>query len=340
MPITLADARLNTQDDLDTQVIDEFRKSSWLLDNLTFDNAVSPAAGGATLTYGYTRLITERGAEFRRLNTEYSKKQAKRARYSVDLVPMGGAFEIDRVLSNLGAAATNETTFQMQQTIKAARAFFSDQVINGERAEPAEGDDDDAIGFDGLDIALAGSSTEMGAGASLDWTGAALGTDGSKANDALDVLDEFLSLLDGTPSALLGNKKTIARVRSLARRAGYYDRTKDSFGQNIESYNGVVLVDLGAKAGSEAPVVPIEARDVDGAGEGGQTTGLSDLYAVRLGIDGFHGVTTVGDTLVRQWLPDFTTAGAVKTGEVELGPAATVLKATKAAAVLRNIKVQ
>jgi hypothetical protein len=332
MAITLADAKLNTQDDIDLTVIDEFRKSSWLLDNLTFDDVVSPAGGGATLTYGYTRLITERGAAFRPLNTEYAKAEAKRLRYTVDLSPLGGAFEIDRVLSNLGAAATSETTFQMAQTIKSARAFFSDQVINGVRDDTAGAEQ----GFDGLDAALAGSSTEMGAGESPDWTGATLGADPVKTHDALDTLDEFLALLDGEPSAILGNKKTIARVKSLARRAGYHSRTENAFGQTVESYGGVVFVDLGAKAGSSDPVIPIETRSIGGS----PVEGLSDIYAVRLGLDGFHAVSTVGGQLVRQWLPDFATAGAVKTGEVELGPVAVALKATKAAAVLRNIKVQ
>ncbi|SOB83142.1 major capsid protein [Streptomyces sp. 1331.2] len=336
MAITLADARLNAQDDVDMQVIDEFRKSSWLLDNLTFDNVVNPAGGGATLTYGYTRLVAERGAQFRPIGTEYPKQQAKRQRYTVDLSPLGGSFEIDRTLANLGPAATAEVAFQMDQTIKSANAFFSDQVINGKRiATPGA-----EAGFDGLDRALAGSSTEMGAGASLDWTGATLGTDQGKIHAALDVLDEFLGLLDGTPSGLLGNKKTIARVRSLARRAGYYSRTENAFGQTVESYNGVPFVDLGAVAGSSNPVIPIESRDVDGAGPGAAITGLTDLYAVRLGLDGFHGVSTTGNAIVRQWLPDFSTSGAVKTGEVELGPVAVALKATKAAAVLRNIKVQ
>ncbi|RLU85880.1 phage capsid protein [Streptomyces griseocarneus] len=335
MAITLADARMNTQDDIDTMVIDEFRKSSWLLDNIAFDNVVSPAGGGATLTYGYTRLITERPAQFRPLNTEYPKAQAARKRFFVELSPLGGAFEIDRVLSDLGPALTNETAFQMNETIKSAQAFFSDQVVNGKRVStPGQ-----EAGFDGLDKALAGSTTEMGAGASLDWTGAAIADNRAKANDALDVLDEFLSLLDGAPSALLGNKRTIARVRSLARRAGYYDRSANSFGQQIETYNGIVLVDLGDKAGSSTPVIPVESRDVDGSGPGGPVTGLSDLYAVRLGLDGFHAVSTTG-SVVRQWLPDFSTAGALKTGEVELGPVAVVLKATKAAAVLRNVKVQ
>ncbi|WP_405018168.1 phage capsid protein [Kitasatospora sp. NBC_00070] len=336
MAITLADARLNTQDDVSLQVIDEFRKSSWLLDNMTFDNSVNPAGAGATLTYGYTRLVQERSASFRKLNTEYPKGQAKRQRYTVDLAPLGGAFEIDRTIANIGPAASAEVAFQMDQTIKSANAFFSDQVINGERITTPGQEE----GFDGLDKALAGSSTEMGAGASLDWTGTALGTDAAKLHTALDVLDEFLSLLDGTASALFGNRKTIARIRSLARRAGYYTRSENSFGQTVESYNGVPFVDLGAVAGSSNPVIPIESRDVDGAGAGGTITGLTDLYAIRLGLDGFHGVSTTGDAIVRQWLPDFTTAGALKVGEVELGPVAVALKATRAAAVLRNIKVQ
>ncbi|MCX4824241.1 phage capsid protein [Streptomyces sp. NBC_01142] len=336
MAITLADAKLNTTDDLDLMVIDEFRKSSWLLDNLTFDDVVNPAGGGATLTYGYTRLVSERGAQFRPFNTEYPTAQAKRARYTVDLSPLGGAFEVDRILGNLGPAATNETAFQMGQQIKAARTFFADQVINGVRDKTAAAEK----GFDGLDVALTGTATEMNANASVDWTGATLGTDQAKAHDALDLLDEFLSLLDGTPSALFGNKKTIARVRSLARRAGYYSRTENAFGQTVESYNGIPFVDLGEKAGSTTPIIPIETRDVDGAGAGGNITGLSDLYAARLGLDGFHGVSTAGGTVVRQWLPDFTSAGAVKKGEVELGPVAVVLKATKAAAVLRNVKAQ
>ncbi|MDN6554700.1 MAG: phage capsid protein, partial [Bifidobacterium mongoliense] len=68
--------------------------------------------------------------------------------------------------------------------------------------------------------------------------------------------------------------------------------------------------------------------------------GTSDVYAYRVGLDGFHGVSVSGGQLVQTWLPDFTTANAVKKGEVELGPIAVALKATKAAAVLRGVKVQ
>ena len=40
MPITLEEARKNVQDDLQMGVIDEFRKSNWILDHITFDDAV------------------------------------------------------------------------------------------------------------------------------------------------------------------------------------------------------------------------------------------------------------------------------------------------------------
>src|SRR5437899_2667721 len=106
--VTLADAALGATSDIDLSVINEFRKSSWLLDNMPFDDAVNPAGGGATLTYGYTRQITQRDAGFRALNSEYTPTEVTRQRYTVDLKPLGGSFQVDRVLANVGPAAATE----------------------------------------------------------------------------------------------------------------------------------------------------------------------------------------------------------------------------------------
>lgn len=333
MAITLADAKLNTTDDIDLFVIDEFQKSSWLLDNLIFDPAVNPAGGGATLTYGYTRLLTERGAAFRELNTEYVPAQARRERKSTELKPLGGSFTVDRVLANLGPAVSNEVALQMSQTIKAARSKFADEFINGDVAV-------DSNGFDGLDKALVGSSTEIIPGGSakhVDWS--AVGTE-ALAHTAIDLLDELMNALDGTPSAIFANTRALLKIKGIARRAGFYAAARNEFGQMVESFGGVPLIDLGAKAASSDPVIPIESRDVDGAGAGGTITGLTDIYVARLAADGVHAVTTAGTPLLNTWLPDFGTAGAVKTGEVEMGPVGMVIKATKSVAVLRNVKVQ
>lgn len=344
MPVTLAEAKNNATDDVDVMVIDEFRKESAILDALTFDDVVNPAGGGATLTYGYRRLVTQPTAATRALNAEYTSSNVTTQRYTTDLAVMGGSFDVDRVIAKIGPSASGAVSLNLSQKIKATRTKFQDEVINGDVGV-------DANGFDGLDKALTGSSTEylpLNNGVAtgyINWTD--FDTDDRSAFKALDLLDEWLQLLDGPPTLVLGNAKAIARVRALARRAGQY--TKDPvdglIGQNgrpivRETYGGIIFADPGNKAGSNSPIIPIESRDADGAGSGTSITGLTDLYAIRVGLDGFKGLSTVGGQMVQTWLPDFSTAGAVKKGEVELGPVGVALMATKAAAVLRNIKVQ
>ncbi|GAA4059801.1 major capsid protein [Actinomadura miaoliensis] len=334
MAVTLAEAKNNAVDDIDVAVIDEFRKESAILDALTFDDVVNPAGGGATLTYGYRRLITQPTAAFRAINSEYTPQNVTTQRYTVDLAVLGGAFEVDRVLAKIGPAASSAVSLNMAQKIKATRTAFQDAVINGDTAA-------DANSFDGLDKALTGSSTEFRVGSVTDWT--AITSENDSAFTALDDLDEFLSILDGEPTIVLGNAKALARVRAIARRAGMYTRNPVDglLGPNgrpvvREQYGNIIFADPGNKAGSNDPIIPIESRTVGGT----PATGLTDLYAIRMGLDGFHGVSTVGGQMVQTWLPDFSTAKAVKVGEVEMGPVAVALKATKAAAVFRNIKVQ
>ncbi|MFJ4585319.1 major capsid protein [Streptomyces echinatus] len=334
MPTTLAEAKNNAQDDVDVNVIDEFAKSSDILNRMTFDNVVSPT-GGDTLTYGYRRLITQADASFRQLNTEYTPAEVTTQRYTVDLVPLGGSFRVDRVIARIGPAASGAVTLNMTQKIKAARAKFADAVINGDTAV-------DSTGFDGLSKILTGTSTEYlplanGVAAGyVDWTAI---NDKATALAAQRHIDSWLALLDDAPDVIYGNRKTLALFKTIAAWTDQIDKTTDAFGRPVVMYNGIPLVDLKAKAGSNADVIGLVTRDPDGAGSGGNIGGLGDLFAVRYGLDGFHGASVGGGSpLVNTYLPDFTNAGAVKLGEVELGPVAPVLKATKAAAVFRNIK--
>ena len=333
MPVSLAQAKLNATDDIDVQVIDEFQKSSYLLDQLTFDDVVNQAGNGATLTYGYTRLSSQPTAAFRAINAEYTPAEVTKVRATVDLKPLGGSFQIDRVLN--GVAAGAETALQMSQKIKASNAFFADQVINGDSAV-------DTNGFDGLNKILTGTTTEylpLSNGVTTGYLDLTVVDTKAEALAVMMHLDAWLGLLDGTPDAIFGNRKTIALLKYVAAWADMIDKTTDSFGRPVQRYNGIQLVDLGAKAGSNTDVIATATKDTDGGGAGGNITGLSDLFAVRFGLDGFHAVSMAGRPLVQNWLPDFTTSGAVKTGEVELGPVAPVLKRSRAAAVLRNIKV-
>ncbi|MEJ6019869.1 major capsid protein [Corynebacterium sp. H113] len=320
-PITLEQAKLNTMEDYDPAIIDEFRKNSTLLDMMQFDRAVSPAGGGATLDYGYRRVKTERGAAFRELNTEYGTEAATTEKISTTLAPLGGAFEIDRVIAKLGPAASGEIAFQLSQLVKSTTAKFMDSVINGDTAV-------DANGFDGLSKALIGSTTEITE--AKDWS---TFTSAEQSLTVLDDMDEFVSVMDGV-TVLVGNARVLAKVRAAARRANLYTKSPvdgltypNGIPVSRETVGDLVLIDAGTKPGSNDPIIPVSE------------TGTTDLYAVRLGLDGFHGVTTTEGSMLQTWLPDFTTAGAVKKGECELGPVGVALKRTKAAAVLRGVKV-
>ena len=341
MPVTFAQAAVNTLNAVDFSVIDNLRRYSWLLDQITWDDSVNPGTGGATLTYGYTRLVTPAGAGFRAYNTDFTPGQASRARFTVDLKPAGGAFTVDRDLADLGPAATNEITFQMQQLITSTKVRLEQEIVLGDTAV-------DANGFDGLSKALTGTSTEKTAGYTggtnvNDWSTGTNGiVDQASANKRLDELDDFLSLVVpshtgsgdlGAPGslppgvkAIIGNTKLIARIRSAARWAALYTSDKDDLGRQIQRYGDWVLIDIGDRFDGSSPIIPTASN-------------TTDLYAVSFGLDAFHGVSKSGGAMARTWLPDFSIAGAVKSGEVEVGPLAMVLKNTRSAAVLRSVKV-
>lgn len=317
MAITLAEVQKNVQDDLQMGVIDEFRKSNFILDHIPFDDCVSPTGGGATLTYGYTRLITQPTAGFRDVNEEYEASSVTKQRYTVDLKIFGGSFEIDRVLAKMGGII-DEVDLQIKQKIKAAQALFNDTFINGDSGTNVKA-------FDGLEKALAGSSTEFNAsGTAIDLSTSAKVTENYM--EFLDMLDEFLMTLDGEPTFIGGNTKLIAKLRACARRAGMYQSKLNDFGAQVEYYGKIPFVDFGTKAGSNDDVVKTNSD------------GTTSLYAARLAMDGVHGISMAGDAPINTWLPNFKDAGAVKKGEVEM-IAGIAMKASKAAGVFRKIKV-
>ena len=316
MAVTLAQAKLNVTDDLQLGIIDEFAKSSYIMNNIPFHQCVSPVGGGATLTYGYTRLVTQPVAEFRSVNSEYNTHEVEKQRYTTDLKVFGGAFEVDRLIANMGGIA-DEVALQSSQKVKAASALFSDTLINGNSST-------DANVFDGLDVAVTGTDTEYIPTATIDLSTSDAVT--ANATAFVDQLDEWLGTMEGV-SAILCNSKMAAKFRAVARRMGVYQLTKNDFGQAVEHYGDIPFVDLGAKAGSNDPIVGIDED------------GTTSIYAVKFGMDGFHAISMNGEAPVKIWLPDFSTAGAVKKGEVEM-VAGCALKSTKAAGVFRGIKVK
>ena len=307
MPITLQEAKVGMADKVDQQVIDKFRRSSLLLDTLTFDNAISLGTGGSTLTYGYIQLKSPSTAAVRTINTEYTPNEAKREEKTAKAVIMGGSFEIDRVLADTDGAV-NEIEFQIDEKVKATANEFHNAAINGES---------------GLKNALAGTENEFTSQVDIS-TSALLDENYS---ELLDELDALISAVDGKPSMLLMNGAMLTKVRSAARRAGYYTRAEDSFGRTVEAYNEIPLVNVGGyyNGSNTVDIIPTE---------GGKTA----IYAVVAGLNAFHGISPMGDKIIKTYYPNLKSAEAVKLGAVEL-VAGVVLKNTLKAAVLKDVTI-
>ena len=337
MPITLEEAKVGMADKVDQQVVDMFRRSSLLLDRLTFDNVISPGTGGSTLVYGYTQLKTPSTAAVRDINSEYTANEAVREKKTTQAIIMGGAFEVDRVIQDT-SGAIDELVFQADEKIKATANFFTHCVINGTAAAAAatgktagkttgKAADKTAGTFDGLKKLLTNSSTEYTATADLSTSENVT----ANYNQFLDELDEFISGLDGMPDMLIMNRKMLSKLRGIARRAGYYEVSKDDFGRGVEMYNGIALMDAGEFYDGDK-TVDIVADTAASAND----FGTSDIYAVKFGLDAFHGISPTGTKVITSYMPDLTLPGAVKKGEVEL-VAGVALKNTLKAGHMKGI---
>lgn len=328
MAMTLADMKAGMNDKVAQQVVDTFLRNSEILQLLQFDNCVSPQ-GGSTLTYTYMQKKLPSMAAFRALNTEYTANEATLEKKSADLKIFGGKFTMDRVLKQ-AEGKYNNMAYQMKEKILAAISLFHYTLINGDSTTSVNE-------FDGLDKMLAGTTTEYNTGAVID-----ISTMANLKSNADQLYEELQNLIKNTQAdALLMNTNMISKIQTMARILGYKTETEEAFGKKVTTMDGVRFMDLGnhyTVASGE-----VKANSVVKAGisrtVGDAQTGLTDIYSVKFDVnDGFHAASLTGNSAITQYLPDFNKPGAVKDGEVEM-VAATVLKNTAHAGVLRNIKI-
>lgn len=331
MAMTLAEMKAGMSDKVSQQIVDIFLRESEILQLLPFDNCVSPQ-GGSTLTYSYLHKKLPAVAAFRALNAEYTANQATVEKKSADLKIFGGKFQIDRVLKQ-AEGPWNNMAYQIREKVLAAISLFHYTMINGDATTRN-------TEFDGLDKMLAGTSTEYNTGASID-----ISTMTQLKANADQLYEQIQLLIKNTSAdALLMNSAMITKVQTMARILGYKTESEEAFGRKVTSMDGVRFMDLGKHytvasttvTGNDCVNAGI-SRTI--AGGSAATTGLTDIYAVKFDVnDGFHAASLTGNSAIRQYLPDFNAPGAVKDGEVEM-VAATVLKNTAHAGVLRNIKI-
>ena len=323
--MTLEEIKKGMSDKVFDKIVDIFLRESEILQLLPFDDCVSAVGGGSTMKYKYLRKVLPATAQFRKLNGEYSPSMATKQEYEAALAIMGGEVQLDRVLNKV-AGKWDNLAYQIDEHIKAVVSLFHYTLINGDAVATAATDSPE---FEGLDSMLAGTSTEFNADGSIDLS------DITKLKANADEFYEALNLLIKTTKAdaLLMNTKTISKIQTVARILGYKTETEEAFGRKVTSMDGVRFMDLQdhftVQDGIAVPnsVVPVSAE------------GNTDIYAVNFDVnDGFHGISLNGSAVIEQYLPNFNDPGVMKKAEVEM-IAATVLKNTQHAGVLRNIKI-
>ncbi len=117
--------------------------------------------------------------------------------------------------------------------------------------------------------------------ASLDIsTGTAMDTNG---HALLDLLDQARYALDEHKGdMMLMNDTLLLKIRSILRRKGLLDSTRDMFGRDVDVYAGIPMVDIGVKADQTTKVI---ADNHDGS------TGITSLYIVKFGVGEYmHGI--------------------------------------------------
>lgn len=332
--MTLEEIKKGMSDKVFDQIVDIFLRESEILQVLPFDDCAAAVGGGSTMKYKYLRKVLPATAQFRKLNGEYAASMATKQEYEAALAILGGEVQMDRVL-NKAAGKWDNLSYQIEEHIKAVISLFHHTLINGDAVATAN---TDAPEFEGLDSMLAGTSTEFNSDACIDLSSIA------KIKENADEFYEALSLLIKTTNAdaLLTNTKTITKIQTVARILGYKTESEEAFGKKVVSMDGVRFMDLqNHYTVNEGVAVPnsVVKTDLTRTVGGAEAKGLTDVYAVKFDAnDGFHGISLAGSSVIDQYLPNLNDPDIMKKANVEM-VAATVLKNTQHAGVLRNIKI-
>lgn len=338
--MTLEELKKGMADKVFDQIVDIFLRESAILSKLQFDDCVSASGGGSTMKYKYLRKVLPAVAQFRKLNASYTASAATKKEFEASLAIMGGEVQLDRVLNKVAGRFDN-LAYQIEEHIRAVVSLFHYTIINGDAAATSATDNPE---FEGLDSMVAGTSTEFGTGKIIDLS------DISRLKANADEFYEALNLLirSTDADALLLNTEMIAKIQTVARILGYKTESETAFGRKITTIDGVQFMDLhnhytvsGTGQSAKAVASPVVKKGISrkiGETET-ETAGLTDIYAVKFDVnDGFHGISLSGGAVIDKYLPDFSKPGVMKNAEVEM-IAATVLKNTEHAGVLRNIKI-
>ena len=275
MAVTLAQAALLSQNDLQRGVIETFVQESPVLDRLP----LLEIEGNA---YAYNEEATLPGVAFRAVNEAYTESTGAVNQKTESLVILGGDADVDRFIVQTRGNLNDQRATQTRMKVKAASYKFQDTFFNGDVTV-------DTKSFDGLKKRLTGSQV-------VDYAtnGAGINTDDATRQGFFDALDDLVSRvpgLTGENGAIYANSFLRGKIRSAGRRIGGVDIVKeDMTGKRVLTWNGIPILDPGDTAAGAKILAQTETQ--------GSSNVASSIYAVKFGEDesdrGVTGLTNGG----------------------------------------------
>jgi len=257
MALTLAEAALLSENDLQRGVIETFVQSSPVLDRLP----LMPIEGNA---YAYNEEAVLPGVAFRSVNEAYVESTGTVNQKTETLAILGGDADVDRFIVQTRGNLNDQRAVQTSMKVKAASYKYQDTFFNGDVAV-------DPKGFDGLRKRLIGSQVLVAATNGIGPVAAGHGF--------FDALDELIAAVAGGADALYANAAVISKIWSSARRLGGAEFMNEELtGKRVRTYNGIPLLDPGATA---AGVTILPQTETEGTAAGT----VSSIYAVKFGQD-------------------------------------------------------
>jgi hypothetical protein len=217
MAVTLAQAALLSENDLQRGVIETFVQLSPVLDRLP----LMPIEGNA---YAYNKEATLPGVAFRSVNEAYTESTGTVNQATESLVILGGDADVDRFIVQTRGNLNDQRAVQTRLKVKAASYKFQDTFFNGDVTV-------DTKAFDGLKKRLTGAQVIAAGTNGIP----VLGNGGTDTQTFFDKLDELLSLVPGMPPTARSTRTRRSPRRSAPRVAASAASTSSERGHDREA---------------------------------------------------------------------------------------------------------
>ncbi|WP_045746395.1 major capsid protein [Actinoplanes rectilineatus] len=263
MAVTLAQAALLSENDLQRGVLEVFVQESPVLDRLPLMSIEGNA-------YAYNKEATLPGVAFRSVNEAYVESTGTVVQATESLVIFGGDADVDRFIVQTRGNLNDQRAVQTRLKVKAASYKFQDHFFNGDVTV-------DTKGFDGLKKRLTGAQVISAGTNGIP----VLGNGGTDSHAFADKLDELIAAvpgINGSNGAIYANAAVQGKFRSAGRRIGGVEMIREDLtGKRILTWNGIPFLDPGSNLAGGLILPQTEVQ--------GSSSVASSIYAVKFGDD-------------------------------------------------------